>query len=305
MADNYFRQLPNMFYNNILCKDITRRVALIETEGTSPYVFYPYEIKHQLRSDLIAEYYYSDSQLDWFIYMTNQIVDPYYQWYLTDNQFASFINEKYGSVEKAIKKIKYYKTNWESDEKEISVSYYENNIDETWKKYYTPNFGVANKITSYKRRQEDVTINTNRILEYSVHSNNNDLSFIPGEIIDIRTTGTNTVATGECVYSNLSHVAIQHVSGNTFVSGSSMKYLIGETSSANITSNGFSIIVQNITEEEEVFWSPVTQYDYDFAMNEQRKNINLIGNGLSDLAIREFVDRMREDVDPTSNMVID
>ena len=109
MADRYFQNLPNLIYSDTLCKDITKRVKLVDTKKNSPYSYYPYTIKDQLRSDQISEYYFGTPYLDWLIYLSNGIIDPYYGWYLSEQDFDSFILEKYGSYETSIKKIKYEK----------------------------------------------------------------------------------------------------------------------------------------------------------------------------------------------------
>ena len=99
MATNYFDNFPKVYYSNTICRDLSRRVSIdnnTDIQGSLD-VFYPYEIKDYLRADHISEYYYNRSELDWLIYLTNKVVDPYYEWYLNDLQFQSFINEKYES----------------------------------------------------------------------------------------------------------------------------------------------------------------------------------------------------------------
>lgn len=302
MADAYFKKLPNMYYNGTLCKDISRRVATTQDATSTPFVFYPYELKHELRSDHIAEYYYNDSELDWLIYITNGVVDPYYGWYLNGDNFEKFIRDKYGSPEIAMKKVKYYINNWSTDDTELSVSLYENTIDQLWKKYYTPVWGPKNKILSYKRKEDDTVINTNRILDYTISANNNEYSLEIGETIDLRDTPTNTVATGEVTMANATHIFIQSVSGNTFANSSITRYIVGETNGANVTVNGMTTVKENVTDEEEVFWTPVTYYDYEYDKNEQKKILNLVDNGLKDLFVEEFIAKIRTDVDPLTNL---
>ncbi len=304
MTQKYFENLPNMYYNNTLCKDIARRNRIVDDPRSSIFSFSPYEIVHQLRSDVISEYYYNDSQLDWLIYLSNQIIDPYYGWYLNETQFQALLVEKYGSVENSIKKIKEYRTNWANDDTELSESFYLNNLANEWKKYYTPVWApYGAKIISYKRKQEDISINTNRILDFSISQKNSQRNFSNNEIIDIRTTATNTVGTAQLIYANSTVVRVQSVSGNTSANSSSTKLIIGETSGANVTVNGVITIQENVTEEEERFWSPVSFFEYEEELNEQKKHIYVIGADLKDLVLQNFFERLQEDMDPVTRIV--
>lgn len=282
----YFSKLPNIFYNNQQCKDITRRVKLDQNPRVTPYLFYPYEIENELRSDQVSENYYDDPFLDWFIYVTNGIVDPFYGWYVSEDKFNDLMVQKYGSLELALKKIKFYRNNWDNDSTELSVSSYNNTLPLEWRKYYDPIWATKSKVISYKRKQIDTTINTNRIIEYNAGNN-----FIVGEIMDVKATlNGSALATGEVVFSNSTITRVQSVIGNTFANTSLPRVVFGETSKSFVTVTQANTIVENITSSEEVFWSPVSFYDWEREKNEQRKNIDLIGNR-STLEIMNEIDR--------------
>lgn len=301
--ERYFEKLPNVYYNNLLVKDISRRAVLVENEKNSPYNFYPYDIKHQLRSDHIAEYYYNDSRLDWFIYMSNGIIDPYYGWYLTDYQFETLINQKYGSIENAMKKIIFYRNNWEADSNQISPSHYSSVIPYSWRKYYKPIWGVGNSIMAYSRKEEDNVTNINRILEYTISANNNANSLAIGEMVDIKIEGMDaTTGTGEVVVANSTILRIQNVSGNTTANSTYSREIIGETSSANVTVDGVSILHENFSEDEGVFWDAVSYYTYETDINESKKTIRLVDNGVHQLLLNDFSRKILDGVDDTTNL---
>jgi hypothetical protein len=301
--DRYFQKLPNLYYNNYLVKDISRRAKIVEEPRKSPFVFYPYEIKHQLRSDHIAEYYYNDSELDWLIYMSNEIIDPYYDWYLNDFQFESLLIQKYGSIEQAQKKIIFYRNNWAIDDTELSVSYYNNTLTQSWKKYYSPNWGPGNKIVSYRRKQLDALTNTNRIIEYAISANNTANGFVAGELVDIKIPGQDaTVGTGEVIIANSTIVRIKNVDGNTSANSTFNKTIVGETTFANVTVSNSDVTFQNFTTDEGVFWNAVSYFDYETEINEQKKNIRLVGSGQHLLLVDQFQQRMSEDVDSATNL---
>ena len=123
MTERYFSKFPKISYSNNYAVDITRRTVLSNKFSMSPYAFYPYDIVDEERADQFSGRYYKDQYQSWLIYITNEITDPYYGWYLTTSQFNELIEKKYGSIETSQRKIKYYRNNWQNVEN-ISVSEY-------------------------------------------------------------------------------------------------------------------------------------------------------------------------------------
>ncbi len=86
--------------------DITERAALVNSLYTNRLdIFYPYDVRQGERPDNIAERYYDDQYQAWILYLTNQITDPYDQWYKPPDAFNHFINKKYGSYVLAISRV--------------------------------------------------------------------------------------------------------------------------------------------------------------------------------------------------------
>ena len=305
MSNRFFENLPDMYYNNQLCKDISRRAKLVDDPKNSPFSFYPYTIKDQLRSDQIADYYFGDSDLDWLIYLSNDIIDPYYGWYLDDFKMEQLLIEKYSSIPNSLKKVYLYRNNWADDSNQITVSHYNNVIAQSWKKYYSPVFGPKLAILSYKRKEDDITMNTNRIIQYTIQANNGTIAFADNELVDFKYTGNSAAGTGEVISSNSTSVTIKNVYGNTTANTTATKYIVGETSGANVTSNGTITVYENFDVTEEVFWSPVTYYDYEVEINESKKDIKLIDTGLKDLLIQSFRNKVLDDIDPSTNLPLD
>ena len=148
-------------------------------------------------------------------------------------------------------------------------------------------------------------MNINRILQYSILSDTASKAFTTAETIDIRTTGTNTVGTGELVFSNSTTVTIKNVSGITTANSSDTKFIIGETSGANVTVDSVITVYENFNEEEEVYWSPVSYFDYERELNESKKELRLIDLSLTDFLIDEFTDKLKDDIDPDTNLPIE
>lgn len=268
--ENYFQKFPTLVYNNLTCVDITRSVKIVDDYLRIPNSYYSYENENYDRPDLVADLVYDDSYYDWLIYLSNRTVDPFYQWYMDGDQFNKFIQDKYGSIELAIKKTKFYRNNWYNDPSEITPSYFNNTIARPLRKYYTPNFGNGTKIISYKRKEEDWVVNTNKVMTWNVTYNTGN-SFTTGEIVDIK-FGANTVGGAEIITSNSTSVSFQHISGVTNTS----VYIVGESSSTNASLTSVISSFENITTDESVFWERISFYEYENEINEARKIVNLI-----------------------------
>lgn len=104
----YFSNFPTIDYNlsllpnSVQATDITRRFILRDFYKRNILSFFTYDIAEGERPDLVAFNLYGDPMLDWLILLPNEILDPYYQWPLTTNQFNDYIRKKYGSVSTAM-----------------------------------------------------------------------------------------------------------------------------------------------------------------------------------------------------------
>jgi len=168
MTTRYFDQFPTITYSNTQAIDITKRTAVLNSVASNPYVVLPYELDVFERPDQFSNRYYEDSYKAWILYLSNNITDPYYEWYLQDNEFYDFLTSKYGSSTLTQQKIKFYRNNW-VDVDNISASEY-NALPFSLKKYWAPNpvYAGQNQSISYTRIQQDWTISTNKIATYTV-----------------------------------------------------------------------------------------------------------------------------------------
>ena len=86
-ADGKYKLLP----------DILRRVKLRSGIRSGSFLFDNYDVVDGERPEDIAFKYYGDPELHWVVLMTNNITDRYYQWPLTQPQFAEHLTDKYGA----------------------------------------------------------------------------------------------------------------------------------------------------------------------------------------------------------------
>lgn len=280
-----------MEYQNKNCRDITRNIRFNEDVSKNPNVFYPHVIPSGTRSDMTAYFYYDDPYLDWMIYHTNKIIDPYYGWYLSENDFNNYIIDKYGSMRYAMNKVKHYQLD-ATNGYNISVEQYNTNLPYILKKYYTPNYGIGSAILSYKRVSESWTVNTNKILAFSTSSSN--VSFVSGDLLTISNTAGYPVGQAE-VYTvaNSTMLWVKNISGNTDATNT----LTAWDSNASVTIIDKDIVQHVISDDEYVYWQPVSIYEYERELNEANKNILMLDASVT-LQISEDVrEKLKTPVD--------
>jgi hypothetical protein len=172
----------------------------------------------------------------------------------------------------ATKKVKYYQNNWANDDTEITPAAYNSYLPYDHRKYYTPNYGTSYQITSYSRKKDDTTKNTNKLIDMGITISSGN-GYVVGETVDILNVNT-VVGAGEIEYANTSHVKIKNISGNT----SSTNSIRGDNSNTLATITSSTIKYENITNSEAIYWNPVYFYDYELELNEKNKNIKLLNN---------------------------
>jgi hypothetical protein len=104
MASFYFEDFPKVFYDikkNGKLENVTNimlryKFNAVIKNFVSPY--YDYNVQDGERADVIAFNVYEDYTLDWLIYMVNDIVDPNFDWPLSQRTLERYIVKKYGSI---------------------------------------------------------------------------------------------------------------------------------------------------------------------------------------------------------------
>jgi len=277
----YFSNFPVTNYANNLVKNIFTRVRISDNITDYSHAFYPYENKEKERMDMIAYDYYEDQYNDWIIYFTNKIIDPYYDLYLSQEDFDNYIIQKYGSITNAQTKILGYRNNWYLDEQTLTLSGY-NALPANLKKYWTSIASENNISVGYERSPSDVTLTTNKILSLTTTFNTGN-SFTVDERVTLM-NGSASVANGTVSFSNSSITVVRHIEG-TFSNNSSY-YLSGETSNATI--NTVTTINSNIDDTEVVYYTSYSAFDYENELNESKKSIKLLDNRYAATVERQF-----------------
>ena len=244
--ERYFDKFPVITYANNQAIDITKRVTLLDRVSSNPYVFYPYEISSNERADQLSYRYYKDPYRSWILYLTNKIVDPYYEWYMSNDEFNNFIIKKYGSTVVAQQKIKHYRSNWaNSIETTITPSEW-NALTTSQQEYWEPVFATNGSIRYYERKQKDWTHVTNKIVSYTITATDFQLqSFATDEIVTIHFNSTYS-GNGQVIKVDSNTNTLYLKLNNSGYDGKTSSFSQGETLTIRSKVNSlFSVSVNN------------------------------------------------------------
>jgi hypothetical protein len=229
--------------------------------------------------------------MSWLLYLSNRVVDPYYDWYIDEATFKDFIVKKYGSLEKSTSKIKYFRNNWYLNSDSITSSSYEA-LDPSLQKFYEPvpiNGVIVPNPSQYTRKQEDWTLETNAIVSYSANSS----GFSNDEVVTV-SFSPSQIGSGQVKFANSTTLILHQMQGiyaNGTISGSS--YLYGRESQANVVFTSVTTLANNIPSIESSYWSPVTYYDYENEINERNKSILVLQKRYSTKAASQLKNILR------------
>lgn len=261
----YFDKFPLVSYGNNVVKNIIARVDFTQQVKNDTNIQFDFTITDDSvsRPDLISDTLYGNPMYDWLIYMNNAIVDPYSQYYLSDEDLNSLIVKKYGSVEEARQKIVCYRNDWSTDPSELDTALYDS-LPGDIKKYYKPNLDYYNQVLNYTRIQEDWTTTTNKMIQIAVA----DASIYT---LDQKITQESTGASGfiNMVDTTNNIIMLHHI---TYMFEADDTYLV--INEGPIVDG--KKMWQNIPDDEAAFWAPVSAYDLEAEKNAEKRYISLI-----------------------------
>lgn len=278
----YFSEFPTIFYKNSVAKNITARPFVKNNVLNNTSLYYPYEMKEHERADITSERIYETPFYDWLIYLSNNISDPYHDWYLSQIDLQNYITSKYGSIAAAQEQIKYYRVNWLSDDSTKTIAGYEQ-LSTALKKYWNAVHDESTgRILKYVRKQLDITQNTNRVCEVD-YLLTTQKEFIVGERI------YQGSSVGFVAHVSPTTLTIQHVTGEILAD----QTFTGVTTGALATCVEFRVIHTNISSEEALYWTSVNAYEFEEEQNEKKRTLNLLVPRYSQLAKSELQNLMK------------
>lgn len=162
----YFRNIPNLEYINrdensiseySKTKNLFKRGKIREDIFGSLTYFNKYQIIGDERPDNVAFNMYEDETLDWIVLLSNNILNLYDEWPLTQESFDNYLIQKYGSYE-ALNYTHHYETKEIRDSKGRIILNSGLRVDESFYiEYYDSNINrllfnrdVKERITNYE-----------------------------------------------------------------------------------------------------------------------------------------------------------
>jgi hypothetical protein len=251
---SYFKYFPLVNYRNTgIAKNITAR-AIINMRDKAVI---KQSLVKPLRPDQIADRFYNDQNLDWAVYIANDVLDPYYDVYLNDDVLHSIIINNYGSLEEASQKIVFWESNWRGDIEPIAVSVY-NSLPADAKGFFNAKTDGRGNVVSYVRKRRSIYKATNIIVRYELAS---ELDVEVGSNVTLGTfEGRGTVVSVDGNY-----LTVQHILNSYNVA-----------TVEDVVVNDITFIEKSISDTEAPYFSPVTAYDAAVTANELRRKINLV-----------------------------
>ena len=171
MANRYFRNIPDFEYvnrtkdgqfisNYTQVKNFFKKGKIREDLFQALTVFEKYSILGDDRPDNVANEIYGDPTLDWVVLLSNNIVNIYNEWPLSQQAFEAYVLDQYKTLAK-LDEVHHYESNEVKDSSGViifpkgvrvsaaqSVSYFEPLSDEQ----VTVN-PVSKAITNYQYEQ--------------------------------------------------------------------------------------------------------------------------------------------------------
>ena len=118
-SNTYFRGLPDLSYPSLsndrtsvydyqIVKNIFKRAVMRDDIFNDVTAFTKYSVEDDERPDQIADKFYQDSSLDWIVLVTNNIIHVRDEWPMGNQDFLTYLNEKYTAQE--LSNIHHYET---------------------------------------------------------------------------------------------------------------------------------------------------------------------------------------------------
>lgn len=273
----YFTHFPTMLYGNTAVTNLIAKVKFDESVTKNLATFYPYTIKEGERADQIAQSYYEDASYDWIIYLGNDIADPYHDWPKSDNVFKEYIVAKYGTVANSQLQTVFWRVNYESDDSVITTAVYAA-LAAGQKQYWAPILGYDDKVVSYQRKPLDIASETNKVVTLE----GTFQALTENTIIKQSSSVMGTVT-----FANTTTVTIKNVSG-TWATGSNNVLFAGNNAPVTATITSSAVTHTSIPSAETTYWSPVSAFEYEQELNEQRKHIRILNKAYIDIIERDM-----------------
>jgi hypothetical protein len=108
---SYFSRFPYVAYTldsgvtYSVVADILRRISVSQDTKENYSLYEEYTVKDGETPEIVSFKFYNDTQYHWVILLINDIIDPRFDWPLTEKQLYNYSSVKYGAN---ISAVRYY-----------------------------------------------------------------------------------------------------------------------------------------------------------------------------------------------------
>ena len=152
---NYFRRLPDLEYisrlkdsglsDYIVVKNLFKKGILREDIYQNISTFEKYKIIGDERPDNVAKKVYDNSELDWLVLVSNNIINIQTEWPMKQNDFDEHLLLKYGTYETLYSEIHHYESKEIKDANDVVLLPEGLWVDENYEFIYTNPQGILEK----------------------------------------------------------------------------------------------------------------------------------------------------------------
>ena len=124
----YFASFPKIKYDSVgqgnpkIVTNLLRRVAIRTKVKDNTMLYDTYDVKNGETPESIADKLYDNPELHWIVMMVNDITDRYHQWPMMEQQFNTYVNEKYDNPDG----IHHYEISQDSGDTSTKIEVYAN-----------------------------------------------------------------------------------------------------------------------------------------------------------------------------------
>ena len=150
----YFDSFPIIQYGSTdgtikTATNLLRRVAIRSKVKTNASLFDTYDVKSGETPEIIADKFYDDPQLHWVIMLVNNVTDRYHDWPMNEQQFSTFVNEKYSNPDG----IHHHEITQESGDTTQKIEVYDPDLISSDTDAYTSATAITNR--EYEESEQD------------------------------------------------------------------------------------------------------------------------------------------------------
>ena len=171
--NSYFRQLPELDYPSLandrnsvydyqVVKNLFKRAVIRDDIFDEVTAFTKYSVRGDERPDQIAYNFYNDSGLDWVVLTTNNIIHVRDEWPMGNQDFLTYLNEKY--TEQELANIHHYETDLIRNSRGQLIQPEGITVPENYSITYLDNgvLRTESKITSFTFLEHETRLNDNK-----------------------------------------------------------------------------------------------------------------------------------------------